>query len=191
MPMTSQPILTTKRLILRPFEITDAKRVQQLASEKEIARTTLMLPYPYEDGMAESWIGSHAEKYASNEETVFAVVLKEEAAVIGAVGLARSKISPHAAEMGYWIGLPYWNNGYCTEAARAVLSFGFESFELTRIAAHHFGSNPSSGRVMANIGMKQEGRLRAQIIKWGNVEDLVLYGILKEEFRLSCPDKSN
>ncbi len=180
--MTSQPILTTKRLILRPFNISDAKRVQELASAREVARTTLMIPHPYEDGLAEEWIKGHAGKFEKKQETVFAVVQKQTSVVIGSVGLMRGRISPHVGEMGYWVGHPYWNQGYCTEAAAALLSFGFDAFELTRITAHHFGSNRASGRVMEKIGMKQEGTLRGQIIKWGNVEDLVVYGILKEEF---------
>ena len=86
------------------------------------------------------------------------------------------------AELGYWIGKPYWGQGYCTEAARATLDFGFEQLGLNRIFAHHFARNPASGRVMQKIGMTREGRLRQHVKKWDAFEDLELYGILKDHW---------
>ena len=86
------------------------------------------------------------------------------------------------AEMGYWIGKPYWNNGYCTEAAEAVLRYGFTELGLNRIYAHHFGRNPASGRVMEKIGMVYEGCLRQHVQRWGVFEDLKIYAILKSEY---------
>ncbi|QTA82731.1 GNAT domain-containing protein [Desulfonema limicola] len=85
------------------------------------------------------------------------------------------------AEMGYWVGIEYWGNGYCTEATKKVLEYGFDTQNLNRIFAYHFGSNPASGRVMKKIGMKYEGCLRQAIKKWGKFEDSVLYGVLKSD----------
>jgi [ribosomal protein S5]-alanine N-acetyltransferase len=86
------------------------------------------------------------------------------------------------AEMGYWIGRPYWGRGYCTEAARELLRYGFENLGLARIFACHFKENEASGRVMRKLGMTREGDLRHHVIKWGVPQDLVLYGILRSEF---------
>ena len=83
--------------------------------------------------------------------------------------------------MGYWIGKPFWGQDYCTKAARAMLDFGFGPWELNRIHAYHFVRNPASGRVMAKIGMQYEGLLRQHVIKWGQFEDLALYGILRSD----------
>ena len=90
---------------------------------------------------------------------------------------------PHAnAEMGYWIGKPYWNRGYGTEAAGGVLRYAFEQLGLNRVYAAHFRRNPASGRIMQKIGMTYEGCLRQHIKKWDTFEDMEYYGILRSEY---------
>jgi ribosomal-protein-alanine N-acetyltransferase len=179
---TEQPFLETDRLLLRPFSLNDAIVVQKLAGDETIAATTLSIPHPYEDGMAEEWISTHQERFEKGEAVVFAITLRDGNTLIGAIGL---EISPQheRAELGYWIGKPYWSKGYCTEAAEAILRFGFYKCKLLRIHAAHFSNNKASGRVMEKIGMKHEGRPRNHIKKWGRFEDLEIYGILREEFK--------
>ena len=177
--MQPQPIIETPRLRLRPFNVADGPVVQRLAGSVEIARTALLIPHPYPDGAAEEWISSHAEEWKARRQAVFAVVQKTDDAVVGAVGLGRSADDPTVAELGYWIGHPFWNNGFCTEAARAVIAFGFGSFDLCRITAHHLSENTASGRVMTKLGMAKEGFLPQHIEKWGELKDIVLYGISK------------
>jgi RimJ/RimL family protein N-acetyltransferase len=179
--MAQQPTLETKRLILRPFKISDGWDVQRLAGDRDIASTTLNMPHPYEDGIAEKWIGGHREKFEKGLEATFAVVLREGNQLIGSISLMNLN-QPHAkAEMGYWIGKPYWNHGFCTEAAKALLVYGFNSLKLNRIYALHFTRNPASGRVMQKIGMHHEGTLRQDIKKKDQFEDLEVYGILRSE----------
>ena len=180
--MNERPTIQTDRLLLRPFALEDASMVQTLAGEKDIASTTLNLPHPYEDGMAEEWIGTHQDRYEKGESVVLAIVLNNNDTLIGAIGLEINKDNDRA-ELGYWIGKPYWNKGYCTEAARALIQHGFDVLGLVRIHASHFRRNPASGRVMQNIGMIHEGSLRKHIKKWGKQEDLEIYGILKEEWK--------
>ena len=102
---------------------------------------------------------------------------------MGAVGIELSVENEHA-ELGYWIGEPFWGQGYCSEAAAEVLKIGFQHFGLHKIHAHHLTRNPASGRVLQKIGMKQEGLLREHFKKWGVFEDILFYGILASE----CPD---
>jgi len=180
--MGCQPTLKTPRLVLRPFNADDAPEVQRLAGAPEIAATTLHIPHPYPDGMAEIWIGQHPEMFENGEGVVFAIVHRRDAALVGCVGLACDEENQNA-ELGYWIGLPYWNRGYATEAARMMLAFGFAYFGLHRIKSSYFGSNPASGRVMEKIGMRYEGRRREQLFKEGRgFEDVVEYGILSTDF---------
>jgi len=174
--------LQTERLLLRPFALADAPAVQRLAGERAIADTTLNIPHPYEDGMAEEWIGTHQAKFNAGELANFAVVLRATGELIGAIGLVVSRRFDRA-ELGYWIGRPYWQQGYCTEAARAVLAYGFTALQLNRIHATHLRRNPASGRVMEKIGMTKEGLLRQHAKKWDRYEDLVQYGILREEWQ--------
>jgi acetylornithine deacetylase/succinyl-diaminopimelate desuccinylase-like protein len=86
------------------------------------------------------------------------------------------------AEIGYWIGKPYWGRGYATEAAAAVLSYGFGALNLHRMHAYHYSRNPASGRVLQKIGMSHEGRAPGHIKKWGTHEDCELYGILRADW---------
>ncbi len=179
--MKQQPILQSNRLILRPFDLTDAKEVQQLAGDRAIADTTLEIPHPYKDGMAEQWISTHREKFEEGKATLFAIVLRESNKLIGAIGLEIVSRFQRA-ELGYWIGKPYWGNGYCTDAGRLVLEYGFSNLNLNRIHAHHFKRNPASGRVLQKLGMIHEGFARQHVKKWDVFEDIELYGLLKEEW---------
>jgi RimJ/RimL family protein N-acetyltransferase len=179
-----RPSVETERLVLRPFELSDAPRVKLLAGDRDIAATTLNVPHPYEDGMAEKWIGSHQERFDKEEEVVFAITLKAGGELIGAIGLILKR-DHEKAELGYWIGKPYWGRGYCTEAARAVLRYAFTDLRLNRVHAYQFRHNPASGRVMQKLGMRHEGRLRQHVKKWGQFVDNELYSILRSEFE--CP----
>ena len=175
--MIPWPKLETERLVLRQFTLDDAKQVQKLAGDRQIATTTLNVPHPYEDGMAEEWIGTHEELYQSRKGAPFAITLKESGELIGAISIM-SIVEEHQGELGYWMGTPYWNKGYCTEAAREMLRYGFMERGLNRIHASYFARNPASGRVMEKLGMSYEGLRRQHILKWKVFEDLELRGIL-------------
>jgi len=176
-----QPTLHTSRLLLRPFHLEDAPEVQHLAGAFEIARVTLNVPHPYEDGMAQAWIESHASEFEKGLVAYFALVEATSNALIGSMHLRINRAHAHA-ELGYWLGVPFWNRGYATEAARTLLHYGFESLELQRIQASHLGCNPASGRVMQKIGMQPEGVSRRAARKWDEFHDLVRYAILREEY---------
>lgn len=171
--------IATERLLLRSFTAADAPAVQSLASAYEIAESTLLIPHPYPEGAAAEWI---AKQGTSPNHHVFAITLRDSGEVIGAIGM---DLTPEhdRGEIGYWIGVPYWNRGYVTEAARAVVGWGFESLGLNRVIAQHFTRNPASGRVMQKIGMKHEGSLRQHDKKWGVYVDVEVYGILHSEWR--------
>jgi [ribosomal protein S5]-alanine N-acetyltransferase len=179
--MKQHPTLHTQRLILRPFEMADARDVQRLAGDHAIADTTLNIPHPYEDGMAEQWIATHKPQFEAGEQATFAIALQATSELVGAIGLVINRRFDRA-ELGYWIGRPYWNHDYCTEAGRAVVSYGFTELNLNRIHAYHLSRNPASGRVMEKLGMTREGLLRQHAKKWGKYEDLVEYGLLREDW---------
>lgn len=179
--------IKTNRLLLRPFQLSDANDVKQLAGNFEIADTTLFIPHPYEDGVAEHWISSHEQNYKSGKEIIFAITRCYTKELIGSIGLSVNK-EHEKAELGYWIGKPFWNQGYATEAAMAMLKFGFEDLELGRIHAHYFARNPASGKVMEKLGMQHEGTLRKDIKKWGKFEDIKIYGILRSEYQSKYAD---
>ena len=179
--MKERPTLETTRLTLRPFTVADASDVQRLAGERDIASTTLNIPHPYEEGMAEQWIATHQERYEKGELVNFAIILRVDQALIGAIELQLTQ--QHAsAELAYWIGKPFWNRGYCTEAAQAVVRYGFDVLGLNRLHATYLKRNPASGRVMQKLGMSYEGCLREHRKKWGVFEDVGLYGLLSRDY---------
>jgi RimJ/RimL family protein N-acetyltransferase len=180
--MRQRPTLMTQRLILRPFVLGDADKVQRLAGAKEIAAITLAIPHPYEDGMAEQWISSHQTSFESGGLINFAIVIAETDSLCGSIGLGIEHQHTHAG-LGYWIGLPFWNKGYCTEAARAVIGYGFETLALHRIHACHLASNPASGRVMQKVGMQYEGCQREHVRKAEQYHDVLQYGVLATEWK--------
>lgn len=169
------PTITTQRLTLRPFSPTDAARVQELAGDREVADPTANIPHPYPDGMAEAWIATHAPEYQLGTHLTLAIT--EGGPILGAITL-RLESHQFRAELGYWVGRPYWGRGYATEAAAALVEYGFRQLGLRRIYANHFARNPASGRVMEKIGMRHEGVQRQHSWKEGRAEDLVRYGIL-------------
>lgn len=176
-----QPELTTARLRLRPFVLTDAGAVSALAGDEAIARDTLNIPHPYDPAAAADWITAHPAQYERREAVTYAVVRAADDVLVGAVGLILDPAND-SAELGYWIGREYWGRGYATEAARAVVAWAFPALDLHRIHAGHFPRNPASGRVLRKLGMRHEGRHREHVKKWGEYLDLEWFGLLRREF---------
>jgi RimJ/RimL family protein N-acetyltransferase len=177
------PTLHTQRLFLRSFRPEDAAAVQRLAGHPDIASTTATIPHPYGDGVAEAWIATHAGRFARDESAVLAITLASTGDLLGSIGLEIRR-EHSRAELGYWIGKPYWSQGYVTEAGREVIRFAFDDLGLQRVFAIHFVRNPASGRVMEKIGMVREGELRRHMIKDGIPEDVRIWGILAGDDRL-------
>ena len=177
--MSERPTLETDRLILRPFVADDAPEVMRLAGDELIATTTLNIPHPYDNAMAESWIATHQEGFDEGRLVNFAITRREDDRLLGAIGLV---VAPEheRAELGYWVGREHWSQGYATEAAHAVVRHGFEAMGLNRIVARHMSRNPASGRVLEKIGMRHEGTLPQHVRKNGRFVHLELYGLLRE-----------
>jgi RimJ/RimL family protein N-acetyltransferase len=178
--MFEMPVLTTKRLTLRAFEAEDAPALYALVSDRRIAATTLNIPHPYPEDGALTFILRARERAASGEGFSFAVVQRTDGTLLGAAGLHPR----HAlqAEMGYWMGVPYWGQGYASEAARRLIAFGFDTLGLNRIYASYFANNPASAGVMRKAGMIYEGAMKGHILKWGEYLDLGYYSILRADY---------
>lgn len=174
--------LYSDNLILRPFELDDAERVRELAGDYDIAKTTLHIPHPYPEGAAEEFITRSHESAKQGNRYAFAIVRRLDDELLGAIGLS---ITPEykRAEIAYWMGKPFWGQGYTTEAASRLLKFGFEELDLNRIYAYSFTTNPASSRVMQKIGMTYEGTLVQHVRKWDQYHDLVAYGIVKQTYK--------
>ena len=180
--MRTAPTLRTERLILRSFTRDDPPAVQRLTGDPDVASTTDAIPHPYEDGMATAWIEACTAGFETGDSVTFAITLKAARALIGTVSLLFLTDSTHAtAELGYWIGKPYWNNGYCTEAAKAAVRYGFRTRDIESVYAYYFKRNPASGRVLEKIGMRFVEYI-PKATKKDFFEDTIRCSILKYEF---------
>ena len=177
--MSTQPILRTERLALRPFVSSDASEVQRMAGDRAVAERIPVIPHPYEDGMAEAWIASHPESFEKRAAVSFAITDAATGTLLGAISLSCFDHAAKVAEMGYWLGREHWGSGFATEAARAVLAYGFDELDLNRIHATHMGSNVASGRVLQKIGMQHEGCQRQHRERFGEIHDIMMYGALR------------
>ena len=180
------PRLATPRLVLRSFGPGDIDEIVRLAGDFAIADTTLMIPHPYSKTDAEQWLQTHAPRFEAGEQVHLAITERQTGELIGAVGLSITARFDRA-ELGYWVGKPYWGKGYCTEASKAVMDWGFSNLNLNRVYAVHMKRNPASGRVMQKLGMTREGEFRQHVKKWDRYEDMVIYGILRSEWAPPAP----
>ena len=172
--------LETGRLLLRPYEEADIAPLVRLAGAREVAATTLRIPHPYTEQNAREYLSICQAESAMGPVTRFAITLQESGEFCGGIGL-RLEDTHHRAELGYWLGVPHWGQGYATEAAAAMLNYGFNTLGLYRIYASHVVGNDASGRVLLKIGMKHEGCLRGHIRKWEEFHDLEFYRMLKSD----------
>jgi RimJ/RimL family protein N-acetyltransferase len=180
--VTAPQDLRTARLRLRSFEREDTPAIALLAGANEIAATTANIPHPYTEDDARSFLAKAGEDFRAGLSMSFAVSLLPGQELCGAIGLHMAR-ERERAELGYWIGVPFWGRGFATEAASAVVAFGFETLRLHRIYAFHFEGNIASKRVLEKIGMRHEGRSRQHVLKWGQFVDVENYGMEAEEFR--------
>jgi len=171
------PTLHTERLLLQPFRRNDIPELVPLIGAREVAATTRRIPHPYTEADAERFITQAQD----GGEVNLAIRLQTNLSLIGG-GILRPDREHQHAELGYWIGLPHWGNGYATEAARELVRYGFQVLGLHRIYASHTSRNPASGKVLANVGMKHEGKMREHLVKWGEFHDLEFYGVLRGEW---------
>jgi [ribosomal protein S5]-alanine N-acetyltransferase len=177
------PRLETARLLLRPLLRDDAPVICQLAGDRQIAATTLNIPHPYPPEAAVAFIEHTMQP--SDQNFTFGIERRSDTVFMGVIGLHAQH--GFRAEIGYWMGVPYWGQGYMTEAVRRVIQFGFDDLHLERIHAWCFAHNPASARVMAKAGMQFEGIMRQHYLKWGEFVDAGCYSIIRPDYEAETP----
>jgi RimJ/RimL family protein N-acetyltransferase len=143
----SLPIIETSRLFLRPLRTGDAPEFLALAGDWDVARMTSDIPHPLLPSHAKAWLEP------DGSDVRFAIELGGR--MIGCVGYFMR--TSGAAELGFWLGRNHWGLGFATEAAGAVVKYGFSANEHQRFSSAHFVDNPASGRVLAKIGFEPVG----------------------------------
>lgn len=167
--------IRTARLLLRPPTEAEADAIAAYAGDIDIARMIRRIPHPYSRQDALDWLASMV---GNRGETSLAISLS--CSFIGACGFIFSP-DRSTAEIGYWLGKPYWGNGYATEAAQALVRTGFERFGLAAITISHMVDNPASAHVIAKCGFLRTGTdLVHCVSRRGDVE-LVTYALNRGE----------
>ncbi len=161
---------------LRPFRSSDAPAIANHANNPKVAMYLRdRVPHPYCERDAREFVAYIA---ATEEECVACIDVAGEAA--GALGLQfRKDIERCSAELGYWLGEPFWGRGIMTAAIRAFTAWAMPRFQLTRVYAEVFAENPASGRVLEKGGFTRVGILRKAAIKHGAYHDYVLYDLIR------------
>lgn len=155
----SIPVLETTRLTLRAPRLEDAKAIAVLANDRRIAENTARIPHPYAIADAKAFISSVNQ---TEEEATYVITLRQ-GTLIGVTGFG--PLDGPTPEIGYWLGVEYWNNGYATEAVRALIDFAFGELEHDALQAGARVTNPASRRILEKCGFQWTGvglfRIRA------------------------------
>lgn len=182
--MKDLPTLLTHNLVLRPLRIDDAARIVELAGNWSVARNTRRIPFPYTEELAKQFISEQRSAFNKGQEWTWAICQKDGLALIGCVGVVFE--DELGAELGYWLGEPYWGQGYATEASRAVIDHVFSTCTLWEMNARHLFSNQASGRVLTKLGFQLVGFTRGTCREEN--QDIQLYRLLHAAW-VARPDR--
>lgn len=177
------PKIETDRLILRRMELTDAQSVfDHWLSDERVSDNKISAAHKTVEQSIER-VTKIVGDYSSKEFCYWAIDLKSSGELIGEIDLYDFDTLTENCEVGYSLGYKWWNQGYGTEALRAVVDFAFRHMNVHKISAAHNMDNPASGKIMSKVGMKQEGIIKDMIRNAKNqYKDCAVYGILKEDF---------
>ena len=169
--------LETERLLLRPFRRADAGDFARLAGDWAVASMTSDIPYPFSAMQAAGWLRP------VRGEVRFAI--EQQGRLIGGVGFYRRPSG--AAELGFWLGRLSWGAGYATEAAQAVVRYGFISRRVPGFSSARFIDNPASARVLAKLGFAEVGRGTIACAARGHDVEAVTYWLDRKRGLMALP----
>lgn len=170
-------ILTTPRLVLRPWDTEDIDVLPEIANDRRIwINVRDMFPHPYDRSRAEQWVA-----FCQQEEVAHSFAISMGGQAIGGIGVHPfDDVHRKSAELGYWLGPAYWGQGFATEAVQVIVKYGFELLGLERIQAGVYAWNEASSRVLVKSGFDLEGCMRRHAYKDGKFVDVLLYARLRD-----------
>ena len=162
---------------IRSFSPADAESLVRYANNRRVSINLRdRFPYPYTRADAEAFLDAAR---AQRPESDFAIAGHDE--VIGGIGFHRqTDVYRLSAEIGYWLGEPFWGRGIATRTVRALADWIFATTPLVRLYAHVFDWNPASARVLEKAGFALEGRMRRSVTKNGQIIDQLSYALVRE-----------
>lgn len=162
---------------LEPVAPRHADAIQELASHPEVIATT-NLPEPYPDDGAIQWIQMAEQRREAGKEFPFALMVDDT--LVGVSGLV--DVVGQKGEVGFWIGKPYWGNGYATRGTRQVIAFAFDDLGLAELFARPLERHVASRRVLDKLGFAPTGVELHEHPKWGEDDPVVRYVLSRDEW---------
>jgi len=191
---TKQPRLTLPivgpRLLLRPPRLADAPAIARELRDRRVTRP-IHLPARYTLRDAREYVHRSGRNLRAGSTYGLSIFLRTSGELIGGCGLDHVDLVHRNAHVGYWISRQHWRRGFASEAASLLISAGFRELGLHRIHTGVFPDNPRSMRVLRRLGFRIEGRARHDRVVDRRYKDLILFGLLREEFRPFRPKRSH
>ena len=168
--------------VIRRWRVSDQERLaEMLSNPKVLDNLRDGLPYPYTPADAREYINA---MLSADPDKTFAFAITVDDRAIGSIGVfRRENIHFRTAELGYYIGEPYWGKGYATSAVKQVCRYVFDHTDILRIFAEPFARNAASCRVLEKAGFICEGTMRRGVYKNGRVQSYCMYALLREELK--------
>ena len=172
-------IIQLDNIQIRDFRLTDVDDLVKYANNYNIARFMRdSFPYPYTETNALNWI-----EFTKANTSALSYAIANEVELIGGIGaFSQNDVHRFSAEIGFWIGEPFWNQGIISKSLRAFCNYLFSNYEFNRLFANVFEGNDASKRVLEKAGFVLEGTLRKSVTKENKFVDQYIYGLLKEDF---------
>ncbi|MEP1096358.1 MAG: GNAT family protein [Cyclobacteriaceae bacterium] len=169
--------MDNSRVTIRKFTSKDAERMVELANNEKVSINLRdQFPFPYTLRDAKKFL-----KLVNSSDLIFAFAIESDGLYVGNIGLVReTDVYRKSAEIGYFIGEPYWGKGITTKAVKLVMDLGFETLDLIRIHCGVFEFNKASQRVLEKCGFVKEGIFRKAIVKKDQTWDEVRYAKVKD-----------
>ena len=165
---------------LRPWREADAEDVARFANDARVAANLRdVFPHPYALADAESFIGMCTR--STDEGELYRAIVVDGRAAGGISVCVGSDVYRRSAELGYWLGAPFWGRGIMTAAVGQICREAFQRLDIVRIHAEPYARNGASRRVLEKAGFTLEGTLRRSVYKNGEILDSCIYALLKEE----------
>ena len=167
---------------IRHWKIEDAPELAKALNNRNVQNNLRDgLPYPYGESDARDFIQAMLD---ADENKTFAFAITFDDILVGSIGVFRKdNIHFRTAEMGYYIAEPFWSKGLGTSAVKQVCRYIFERTDIIRIFAEPFAYNTASCRILEKSGFKYEGTLRSNAVKNGNILDMKMYSLIKDEWQ--------
>ena len=165
---------------LRAWTLADAPALAKLINNKKVQDNLRDgLPFPYGEEDAKAFLSA---VLASDPDQNLAFAIEADGELIGSISATRcANIHFQTAELGYYLGEPYWGKGFATEAVRQICDYIYRNTDIIRIFAEPFAYNTASCRVLEKAGFQLEGLLRSNAVKNGRILDMKMYARIREK----------